>query len=147
MEISDGRKWGFFGFYTCDSHKMLYFKDSSFPHLPHNKSNILIEKNLETEKDQDGDKCCLLLMMYEDVDESPVAAITVAKARGLKATRVYSHTELEARSLKLSCQQGHAPHEGSEAGSIQIHTTWMHICMQLLSGISLLCVSFIRSLS
>lgn len=38
-------------------------------------------------------------MMYEDVDESPVAAITVAKARGLKANRVggqKSETKLSA---------------------------------------------------
>lgn len=37
-----------------------------------------------------------LLMMYESL----VAAVTITKARGLKATVVYTHTGLEVGSLK-----------------------------------------------
>lgn len=58
-----GRNGGFFGFYACDSYrKMPGFGKHSFSHSPHNKSNILLEKNLETEKkkkDKEGDKCLL----------------------------------------------------------------------------------------
>lgn len=84
-----------------------------------------------------------LWMMYE----SPVAAVTVANARVLKATPVYSRTVLKAGRLKPSGQQSRAPHEGSEAGSIRVHTAWTSVRLQHLLGTSFLCVAFIRSLS
>ena len=42
------------------------------------------------------------------------------KPGGLKTTGIYSLTVLEARSLKLGCQQGPGPSRGSRRGSVLV---------------------------
>ena len=50
-----------------------------------------------------------------------MAAVTNRhKPGGLKTTGIYSLTVLEARSLKLGCQQGPAPSRGSRRGSVLV---------------------------
>ena len=50
-----------------------------------------------------------------------MAAVTNRhKPGGLKTTGIYSLTVLEARSLKLGCQQGPGPSRGSRRGSVLV---------------------------